>query len=169
MESLLLFLGVEEARGSDGGESLLASSLLRHHQQKDCLLISPPTNEVSVTMVPKVASPHPGMSPHFPSFHYSTLHHLTSRVLWDGYKKWHIRHLKYSILGVQPRLFPGVDRTFPSHNYKNAQLMQNLLVWVFWPQLHRTEVGSITLQLPGSKPANSLSVSSIRNCSFICF
>ena len=151
------------------GRVCWASSLPCHHQQRGCLLISPPTNEASVTMVPKVASPHPGMSPHFPSSHYSTFHHLTSWVFWDGYIKWHIIHLKYSILGVQPRLFPGVDGTLPSHNYKNAQLMQNLLEWVFWPQLHRTEVGSITLQLPGSKPANSLSISSIWNCSFICF
>lgn len=80
MESLLLFLEGEEARGSDGGGEFagLPCSLII---SKGCLLISPPTNEASVTMVPQVVSPHPGLSPHFLSFHYSTLHHLTSRVL----------------------------------------------------------------------------------------
>lgn len=58
------------------------------------------------------------------------------------------------ILEVQHTLFPGVKGTLSACNYKKKMFSwYSLLEWVLWSQFRRTEARSITVCLPGSRPA----------------
>lgn len=87
-------------------------------------------------------------SPFFPSSHFRSFN-LTDFLSWlhkitcDTPKNISSAHGYF--LGCREPFFRVIIKMFS---------WCSLLEWVFWPQLHRTEAGSITPHLPGSKPAN---------------
>lgn len=130
---------------------LPAFLLFYHYQRRGCLYTSPPTSAASLTMASQRASPSPGQvspSPFFPSSHFRSFN-LTDFLSWlhkitcDTPKNISSAHGYF--LGCREPFFRVIIKMFS---------WCSLLEWVFWPQLHRTEAGSITPHLPGSKPAN---------------